>query len=185
VAGSFQVHLESLRNFARLLDDQLEALQRPTRALAALRPDLPLGAFAEAYSLGDDHSDVASRMLEVLAKLGQSVEFGGSVTSLVASRYGSLSAAGARGIAGAGDEVAAPAPSGPATGGVAVSALGGAATGGVAVSAASGTATPPPGSLAPPEVIASIALPAPPPGGTVYYYDGNSAAPVSITIQAT
>jgi len=49
---------------------------------------------------------------------------------------------------------------------------------------ATGTATPPPGSLAPPDVVAQFDVPIPPDGGTVYYFNGTTAVPVTVTVEA-
>lgn len=184
-AGSFRVHLQSLREFAQKLREQLEVVQRSTRSAAVLNrpPDLPLGAFAEAYALSDDHSDAVRQSEVLLAKVARSLDFARSVTELVAQRYEALNAAGARGIGAVGAALPAapnpllptvqpapvyqPVPQPPVT-----------------VRPVTGSATPPAGSLAPPEVIARFTVPVPPDGGTVYYYNGSTTVPVRVTVEA-
>lgn len=184
-AGSFRVHLQSLREFAQKLREQLEVVQRSTRSAAVLNrpPDLPLGAFAEAYALSDDHSDAVRQSEVLLAKVARSLDFARSVTELVAQRYEALNAAGARSIGAIGAALPAvpnpllptvqpapvyqPVPQPPVT-----------------VRPVTGSATPPAGSLAPPEVIARFTVPVPPDGGTVYYYNGSSTVPVRVTVEA-
>jgi hypothetical protein len=184
VGGSFRVHLQSLDDFARRLREQLEVVQRSTRAAAVFNrpPDLPLGAFAEAFALSDDHSDAVRQSEVLVAKVARSIDFARSVTELVAQRYEALNAAGAQSIGAVGASLppmpdplrptvqpppvyAPPVPSVPAQ-------------------PVTGTAAPPAGSLAPPEILARFTVPVPPDGGTVYYYNGSSTVPVSITVQA-
>ena len=52
------------------------------------------------------------------------------------------------------------------------------------IQTATGTATPPPGSLAPPDVVAQFDVPIPPDDGTVYYFNGTTAVPVTVTVEA-
>lgn len=184
-AGSFRVHLQSLREFAQKLREQLEVVQRSTRSAAVLNrpPDLPLGAFAEAYALSDDHSDAVRQSEVLLAKVARSLDFARSVTELVAQRYEALNAAGARSIGAIGAALPAvpnpllptvqPAPVYPPV-----------SQPPVTVRPVTGSAAPPAGSLAPPEVIARFTVPVPPDGGTVYYYNGSSTVPVRVTVEA-
>jgi len=87
--GSFRVRPESLLEFARELEAQLDALQRPAERLAALggRP-LPLGQFAQAHALGQRHESVATQMRDVLAGVRDAVAFAEEVTRAVAGAYG-------------------------------------------------------------------------------------------------
>jgi hypothetical protein len=191
--GSFRVHLQSLDDFARRLREQLEVVQRSTRSAAVLNrpPDLPLGAFAEAFALSDDHSDAVRQADVLLSKVARSIDFARSVTELVAQRYEALNAAGAQSIGAVGSSLSAapdplmptvqpppayvppapaylpPPPASPAP-----------------AQAVTGTAAPPAGSLAPQNVVAQFSVPLPADGGTVYYYNGSTAVPVSVTIQA-
>jgi hypothetical protein len=164
VGGSFRVHLQSLRDFAQRLEEQLEVVQRSTRSAAVLNraPGLPLGAFAEAFSLSDDHSDAVRQSATLLEKVARSIDFTRSVTALVAQRYEALNAAGAQGIGAVGAAI-------PSVAGVATP--------------PAGVATPSAGSLASPEVIARFTVPVPPSGGTVYYYNGSTTVPVNVTVQ--
>jgi hypothetical protein len=179
-AGSVRIHLQSLKDFAQQLQDQLDLVAQPTRALAELKdgPDLPLGAFAEAFALGDDHSDVLRDMGELLLKVRQSIDFAGDVTRLIAKRYESLNAAAVQGLNAVGTSLSAGAPPVGAAPAV-LPAYGG----GAVAPAYTGTVPPPPGSLLPPD-LARFVVPLPPDGGTVYYYNGDTAAPVSVTIQS-
>jgi hypothetical protein len=158
--GSFRVHLQSLKDFALRLQEQVYVLEQPTTVVGSLgqAPSLPLGAFAEAYSLSDNHNDAAQQMAMVLQKVGRSLDFARSVTELVAQRYEALNAGGAQNIGSVGAAIS-PAPPLP-------------------VPPITGTAAPPVGSLAPPGP-ARATVPVPPPDGTVYYYNGSQATPVN------
>jgi hypothetical protein len=110
---SFRVHLQSLEDFAQRLREQLEVVNRSTRAAPVLNrpPDLPLGAFAEAFALSDDHSDAVRQAEVLLEKVARGIDFARSVTELVAQRYAALNAAGARSIGAVGESLpAAPDP---------------------------------------------------------------------------
>jgi hypothetical protein len=185
--GSFRVHLQSLKDLAVRLREQLEVVQRPARAFDVLYqpPNLPLGAFAESYSLSDYHSDVAQQLAVVVEKVGRSLDFARSVTELVAQRYEALNAGGAQNIGAVSDllpappAVALPTPqvwnsppvptppvpqppnSAPVT----------------------GVAAAPAGSRATPQVLAQVTVPVPPDGGTVYYFDGSTSIPLTVTLQ--
>ncbi|GIH21030.1 hypothetical protein [Rugosimonospora africana] len=200
--GSFRINVQAVNDFAQLLADQLDTVQRSAQTVAIFTrpPDLPLGAFAEAFSLGDDHSDEVAGVADLVAKVARSVDFARSVTTLVAQRYAALDAGGAHRIGAVVGDLSAPtdplktasplptvysipagagAPTGYATQPTA------ATTSAVSASGpATGTATPPPGSLVPPREVAQFEVPIPPAGGTVYYYDGAAAVQVGVNIQA-
>ncbi len=188
--GSFRVHLQSLKDFAQRLQEQLEVVQRSTRSAAVLNrpPDLPLGAFAEAFALSDDHSDAVRQSELVLEKVSRSIDFARSVTELVAQRYEALNAAGARSIGAVGGAMpVAPNPLLPTVQPAPIYAPAPVYAPPVSVSPAqpvTGSVAPPAGSLAPPEVIARFTVPVPPDGGTVYYYNGSTTQPVRITVEA-
>jgi len=198
VGGSFQVHLQSLKDFAQELAEQLEVVQRSTQSAAVFSrpPDLPLGAFAEAFSLSDEHSDEVTGVADLMAKVARSVDFARSVTTLVAQRYEALDSGGAQSIGSVVSGLpAAPAPLSPGTPFPSVYGL--PVTPGyppqpvpaqpnpaAPAPAATGTATPPPGSLAPPNVVAQFDVPVPSDGGTVYYFNGTSAVPVTVSVEA-
>lgn len=96
--SSFGVHLQALVDLASLLGGQVEELQLPVRAVGEItgRPELPLGSFAEAYSLSDDHADLAAQLADLLVKLRQAEEFATTATRIVAERYRALDASGGR-----------------------------------------------------------------------------------------
>ncbi len=85
---SFRVHLESLMAFARELEDQLEAMRRPTDSLGQLRvrPVL-LGEFGEAASLGDRHRAAAEQMHDLLHIVRGAIAFADEVTRMIADGY--------------------------------------------------------------------------------------------------
>jgi hypothetical protein len=194
--GSFRIHLQSLKDFAQLLAEQLEVVQRSAQAAAVLNrpPDLPLGAFAEAFSLSDEHSDEVAGVADLMGKVARSIDFARSVTTLVAQRYEALDSGGAQNIAAVAGGLpaaqlvgAAPAQPGfplPTVYGLPVAAGHPAGYPPTAPAPATGTATPPPGSLAQPEVVAQFEVPVPPDGGTVYYVNGTTTAPVTVTVKA-
>lgn len=154
--ASFGVHVQSLADFAQRLREQVDEIQRPIRTLTEINqhPELPLGSFAEAFSLSDDHADIAAEMAVLLGRLARAVEFAATATRIVADRYQALDAAGAQRIA---------------------------ASAGEAAASATATATPPAGSLAVPEGPVEVFVPAQP--GTVYYYNGSTAEPISIAVE--
>ena len=184
--GSFRVHLQSLKDLAVRLREQLEVVQRPTRAVEVLYqpPNLPLGAFAEGFSLSDYHSDVAQQLAVVVEKVGRSLDFARSVTELVAQRYEALNAGGAQNIGAVSDMIPAtpalslptpqvwtsppiptpPVPQSPSD-------------------PVTGVAAAPAGSRATPQVLAQVTVPVPPDGGTVYYFNGSTTVPLTVTVQ--
>lgn len=157
--SSFGVHVQSLVDFAQRLREQLGEIQRPVRAVTEItaRPELPLGSFAEAFSFSDDHADLAAAMSEVLGKVNRAVEFTANATRIVADRYQTLGSAGAQNIA---------------------------ASVGRAAPTVTGTASPQAGSLTPPDPARLVEVPVPAQGGTVYHYNGTSAQPVVVTVEA-
>lgn len=86
--NSFEVHLQSLADFAWELEGQLEAL-RPTRdRLSALGEKAePLGGFPEAFSLSDRHRRAAQEMALLLESVQQVLGFAAGVTRAVATSY--------------------------------------------------------------------------------------------------
>lgn len=201
VGGSFQVHLQSLNDFAQRLAEQLEVVQRSAQTAAVFNqpPDLPLGAFAEAFSVGEDHADEVTGVAGLMAKIAQSIDFARSVTTLVAQRYAALDSGGAQSIGSVvGGLPATPAPFGTAATGFPLPTVYGLPVNSGYPTAqpaqpsypaqpgqtATGTATPPPGSLAPPDVVAQFDVPIPPDGGTVYYFNGTTSVPVTVTVEA-
>jgi len=88
-AGAFfQVHLQSLVDFAKELETQLDALERPADRLTVLsETPLPLGDFHEAVSLRNAHIDTAAQMRELLRRLRDALAFAENVTLAVATGY--------------------------------------------------------------------------------------------------
>ncbi|HEY8473777.1 MAG TPA: hypothetical protein VIL37_14240 [Natronosporangium sp.] len=153
-AGSFRVHLQSLKEFAARLRDQVQLADRSTDAVQAINqaPSLSLGGFAEAYALSDRHGDAAQQLATVLATVVRSLDFARSVTELVAQRYEALNRGGAQAIGSVGAAIppVPPLPGPPIT----------------------GTAAPPAGSRLPPPAAGLTAATVPPAIGTVYYATG-------------
>jgi hypothetical protein len=89
VTGSFfEVHLQSLEDFGRVLEAQLSALPLPVDKLAPLtEAPPPLGQFAEALALGERHRLAAEQMAALLGSVRRAVEFAAGVTDAVATSY--------------------------------------------------------------------------------------------------
>ena len=84
----FQVHLQSLVDFAKELETQLDALERPADRLAVIsETPLPLGDFEEAVTLRYVHLDTAAQMRELLRKVRDALAFAENVTLAVATGY--------------------------------------------------------------------------------------------------
>lgn len=90
-AGSFRIHLDSLVDFARTLQHQLDALSRPTDQLAVLgeRP-LSLGRFEPAHALRHRYADAAGQMQDLLIGVRHAVAFTEEVTRTIAAEYARL-----------------------------------------------------------------------------------------------
>src|SRR4029450_12012651 len=88
-AGAFfQVHLQSLVDFAKELETQLDALERPADRLTVLSAAaLALGGFQEAVSLRHAHLDTAAQMRELLRRVRDALAFAENVTLAVATGY--------------------------------------------------------------------------------------------------
>lgn len=85
---SFEVHLQSLADFAWELEGQLEALRLTRDRLSALSGKAePLGGFPEAFSLGDRHRRAAQDMATLLESVQQVMGFAAGVTRGVAASY--------------------------------------------------------------------------------------------------
>lgn len=85
---SFRVHLQSLKDFARELETQLDAMGKPTDGLTTLwgHPVL-LGDFGEAHSLSDRHQSAVRQMHALLGNVREAIAFAGDVTHTVADAY--------------------------------------------------------------------------------------------------
>lgn len=85
---SFRVHLQSLRDFARELSSQLDAIGSPTDGLTELAgTPVSLGSFAEADSLRDRHTAAVTQMRDLLGDVSQAISFADDVTTTVADSY--------------------------------------------------------------------------------------------------
>ncbi|MGW0431706.1 hypothetical protein ACWDV4_04020 [Micromonospora sp. NPDC003197] len=85
---SFRVHLESLQEFARELETQLEAMRKPTDNLGLLRVQpMLLGDFVEASSLSDRHRTAVEQMHELLHTVREAIAFANDVTHMIADGY--------------------------------------------------------------------------------------------------
>lgn len=86
--NSFEVHLQSLADFAWALEGQLEALRLTRDRLSALSEKAePLGGFPEAFSLSDRHRRAAQDMATLLESVQQVMGFAAGVTRAVAAGY--------------------------------------------------------------------------------------------------
>jgi len=86
--NSFEIHLQSLADFAWELESQLEALRLTRDRLSALgEKEEPLGGFPEAFSLGDRHRRAAQEMGVLLESIQQVLGFAAGVTRAVATSY--------------------------------------------------------------------------------------------------
>ncbi|GAA3521316.1 hypothetical protein [Actinocatenispora rupis] len=85
---SFRVHLQSLKDFARELETQLDAIGKPTDGLGSLwnHPVL-LGDFGEAHALSDHHQSAVRQMHDLLGNVREAIAFAGDVTHTVADGY--------------------------------------------------------------------------------------------------
>ena len=159
VRASFAVHIEALVELAERLGRDVDEIRRPiqTASEIAASPELALGAFAEAYSLSDDHGDLTADIGTVLGQVARAVEFAATATKIVADRYQELESEGVRSIAGSMLQ--------PPL-------------------AVTGSAAVPAGSLAPPDSRLVQAL-VPATGGTVYISSGTpGGTPIAVTVEA-
>ena len=84
----FSVHLQSLQQLAQELATELDGLRAPLDRLSELsQRELPLGSFAEGYTLGAHHLALAGQMYGLLQAVRQAVSFAGQVTHEVSSSY--------------------------------------------------------------------------------------------------
>lgn len=159
VPASFAVHIQALVDLAERLSQDADEIKRPVQAVADIgaSPELPLGAFAEAFSLSDDHGDLTAQMTTVLGTLARAVEFAATATKIVADRYQVLEDAGAGIVA---------------------------ASIGQTWPTFTGSAAVPPRSLAPPDPrFVQVVVPAT--GGTVYVSSSTpGAGQIAVTVEA-
>ncbi|AXB44101.1 hypothetical protein [Amycolatopsis albispora] len=85
---SYYVHLESLTDFARELEIQLECMTKPNDFLLTLGGDpLRLGEFGEASSLAEAHRAAVAEMQGLLDQVKGAITFAQEVTHTVAEGY--------------------------------------------------------------------------------------------------
>lgn len=85
---SFAVHLDSLKQFARELETQIDGMTKPSNGLAALsQTPMSLGNFGEASSLSGRHGAAVTQMHELLDNVKQAIGFADDVTGTVATGY--------------------------------------------------------------------------------------------------
>jgi len=85
---SFLVHMQSLTDFTRELETQLDGLVKPSDDLASIADQpLLLGAFPEAYGLVQTHTDAVTQMCDLLGQVKQAIAFADDVTRVVAGHY--------------------------------------------------------------------------------------------------
>src|SRR5215471_18711134 len=85
---SFAVHLDSLKQFARELETQIDGMTKPSNGLAALlQAPMSLGNFGEATSLSGRHGAAVTQMHELLGNVKQAIGFADDVTGTVATGY--------------------------------------------------------------------------------------------------
>ncbi|WP_370943166.1 hypothetical protein AB5J62_29250 [Amycolatopsis sp. cg5] len=85
---SYYVHLESLNDFVRELENQIHAMAKPNDFLLTLG-DHPLlfGEFGEAGSLADAHKAAVLEMQGLLDQVKGAIGFATDVTTTVADGY--------------------------------------------------------------------------------------------------
>jgi hypothetical protein len=85
---SFSVQPSSLRDFAQELQTQLDGIAAPMNALATQASAEPqLGAFTEAWMLGESQQSAIQQMYDLLAQVKQAIGFAENVTTTIASAY--------------------------------------------------------------------------------------------------
>ena len=88
---SFSVHLESLTNFARELQTQLDGMGSPMDQLTQLAgAPVLLGEFGEANSLAQRTKSAVAEMHGLHDQVRQAIEFAENVTKTVATGYEQL-----------------------------------------------------------------------------------------------
>jgi len=86
--ASFRVHLQSLLDVTKALQDQMDTLAKPLDQLLVLSGQgLPLGQFDEAYTLGARHHVVTAGMAELVRSVQQVVLFTADVARTIADGY--------------------------------------------------------------------------------------------------
>jgi hypothetical protein len=95
-SSSFTVHVQTLRDFARELDQQIEALSVTRETAATLAQQQGgRGAFAEADLLLSRHTGAVDDLRALLAGVQRAIRFAEDVTHTAASSYEQADAAAA------------------------------------------------------------------------------------------
>lgn len=85
---SYYVHLESLKDFVRELETQIQAMSKPNDFLLTLGDEpLLFGEFGEAGSLADANRAAVSEMQGLLDQVRSAIGFAQDVTNTVADGY--------------------------------------------------------------------------------------------------
>ncbi|QWF78133.1 hypothetical protein [Amycolatopsis sp. CA-230715] len=85
---SYYVHLQSLDDFVRELETQLEGMAKPGERLGDLGERAPLfGEFGEASSLARAHQAAVAEMQGLLEQVKGAITFAREVTTTVADGY--------------------------------------------------------------------------------------------------
>ncbi|MDT7800550.1 MAG: hypothetical protein QOI78_3983 [Actinomycetota bacterium] len=85
---SYYVHLESLKDFVRELETQIQAMSKPNDFLLTLGDEpLLFGEFGEAGSLADANRAAVSEMQGLLDQVRSAIGFAQDVTTTVADGY--------------------------------------------------------------------------------------------------
>lgn len=85
---SFLVHMNSLTDFTRELETQLDGLVKPTDDLASIADEpLLLGEFGEAHGLAQSYDATIAQMCDLLGQVKQAIAFADEVTQVVSGHY--------------------------------------------------------------------------------------------------
>jgi len=85
---SYYVHLESLNDFVRELETQIDGMSKPQDFLHTLNGHpLLFGEFGEAGSLADAHNAAVAEMQGLLDQVKGAITFAQNVTTTVADGY--------------------------------------------------------------------------------------------------
>jgi hypothetical protein len=85
---SYYVHLESLSDFVRELETQIDGMSKPQDFLHTLNGHpLLFGEFGEAGSLADAHNAAVAEMQGLLDQVKGAITFAQNVTTTVADGY--------------------------------------------------------------------------------------------------
>jgi len=112
--ASFRVHLQSLLDVTKALQDQIDTLAKPLDQLTVLSGQgLPLGEFEEAHSLRDRHHVVTGGMTELVRSVQQVVLFTADVARTIAEGYATYDQDIASTFGGSGGDTGSPTSAAP------------------------------------------------------------------------